>query len=86
MALQFWSIAAGRSEFGQTRQASSSAAGALLYSQPVFVAVLAYIFLDERLYLYHVVGASCILVGVLLVMLLKRQPVGSAAVRSKAEG
>jgi drug/metabolite transporter (DMT)-like permease len=61
-------------------------AGTLLYSQPVFVAVLAYIFLGERLYLYHVVGASFILVGVLLVMLLKRQPVGSAAVRSKAEG
>jgi drug/metabolite transporter (DMT)-like permease len=56
-----------------------------LYSQPVFVAVLAYIFLGERLYLYHVVGAGFIFVGVLLVMLLKRQPVGSAAVRSKAE-
>jgi drug/metabolite transporter (DMT)-like permease len=63
----------------------ASKAGMLLYSQTVFIAVLAYIFLGERLQLYHVIGAGFILVGVLLVMLLKAQPVGSAAVPSKAK-
>ena len=60
----------------------ASKAGMLLYSQTVFIAVLAYIFLGERLHLYHVIGAGFILAGVLLVMLLKPQPVGSAAVSS----
>ena len=49
----------------------ASRAGAFLYLQTVFVAVLAYFFLDERLLPYHLVGAFFILVGVLLVMLLK---------------
>jgi drug/metabolite transporter (DMT)-like permease len=39
----------------------------ILYSQTVFIAVLAYIFLGERLHLYHVIGAGFILAGVLLV-------------------
>lgn len=67
------------------KDASGTKLWTRLSQQPVFVAILAYIFLDERVYLYHVVGASFILAGVLLVMLLKRQPVGSAAIRSKAE-
>ena len=49
----------------------ASRAGAFLYLQTVFVAVLAYFFLGERLLAYHFVGALFILVGVLLVMLLK---------------
>ena len=63
----------------------ASKAGMLLYSQTVFIAVLAYIFPGERLYPYHVIGAAFILAGVLLVMLLKPQPLGSAAVPSRAE-
>jgi len=62
----------------------ASKAGMLLYSQTVFVALLAYIFLRERLHLYHVIGAGFILAGVLLVMLLKPRPVGSAAVPSRS--
>jgi drug/metabolite transporter (DMT)-like permease len=63
----------------------TSKAGMLLYLQPIFIAVLAYIFLGERLYLYHVIGAGFILAGVLLVILLKPLPVGSAAAHSKTE-
>jgi drug/metabolite transporter (DMT)-like permease len=62
----------------------ASKAGMLLYSQTVFIALLAYIFLRERLHLYHVIGAGFILAGVLLVMLLKPRPVGSAAVPSRS--
>jgi drug/metabolite transporter (DMT)-like permease len=57
----------------------------LLYLQTVFIAVLAYIFLGERLYLYHVMGAGFIMAGVLLVMFRKPRPDGSVAVRSKTE-
>jgi drug/metabolite transporter (DMT)-like permease len=49
----------------------ASRAGVFLYLQTVFVAVLAYFFLGERLVSYHLVGACFIFVGVLLVMLLK---------------
>ena len=49
----------------------ASRAGVFLYLQTVFVAVLACLFLGERLLAYHLVGALFILVGVLLVMLLK---------------
>jgi drug/metabolite transporter (DMT)-like permease len=49
----------------------ASRAGVFLYLQTVFIAVLAYFLLDERLLSYHLVGAFFILVGVLLVMLLK---------------
>jgi drug/metabolite transporter (DMT)-like permease len=57
----------------------ASKAGVLLYLQTVFVAVLAYFFLGERLQAYHLVGAGFILAGVLLIMLLKpRAPKRSA--------
>jgi drug/metabolite transporter (DMT)-like permease len=49
----------------------ASRAGVFLYLQTVFVAILAYFFLGERLLSYHLVGAFFIFVGVLLVMLLK---------------
>ena len=46
----------------------ASKAGMFLYLQTIFIAVLAYMFLGERLYLYHVVGAGLIMAGVLLVI------------------
>ena len=49
----------------------ASRAGVFLYLQTVFVAVLAYFLLGERLASYHLVGAFFILVGVLVVMLFK---------------
>jgi drug/metabolite transporter (DMT)-like permease len=52
----------------------ASRAGVFLYLQTVFIAVLAYFFLGERLLSYHLTGAFFILVGVLLVMLLKPRP------------
>jgi drug/metabolite transporter (DMT)-like permease len=63
----------------------ASKAGMFLYLQTVFIAVLAYIFLGERLYLYHMVGAGFILAGVLLVMWHKPQLHSPAAVHSKIE-
>jgi drug/metabolite transporter (DMT)-like permease len=49
----------------------ASRAGVFLYLQTVFIAVLAYFFLGERLLPYHFVGAFFIMIGVLLVMFLK---------------
>jgi len=49
----------------------ASRAGVFLYFQTVFIAVLAYFLLGERLLPYHLVGAFFIMVGVLLVMFLK---------------
>jgi drug/metabolite transporter (DMT)-like permease len=46
-------------------------AGVLLYLQPVFIALLAYVLLGERLHLYHLTGATLILIGVLVVTMLK---------------
>jgi drug/metabolite transporter (DMT)-like permease len=63
----------------------ASKAGMFLYLQTIFIAVLAYFFLGERLYLYHVLGAGFIMAGVLLVMLLKPRPSVSVAVDSKTE-
>jgi drug/metabolite transporter (DMT)-like permease len=51
----------------------ASKAGVFLYLQTVFVAILAYFLLGERLLPYHFVGAAFILAGVLLVTLFKRQ-------------
>ncbi|MBV8585771.1 MAG: EamA family transporter, partial [Verrucomicrobia bacterium] len=49
----------------------ASRAGTFLYLQTVFIAILAYFLLGERLLPYHLVGASFIFAGVLLVMLLR---------------
>ncbi|UXN62323.1 DMT family transporter [Phyllobacterium zundukense] len=46
-------------------------AGVLLYIQTIFVAILAYFILGERLQTYHLEGAALIVVGVLFVILLK---------------
>jgi drug/metabolite transporter (DMT)-like permease len=49
----------------------ASKAGVLLYLQTVFVAILAFFFLGERLLPYHFAGAGSILAGVLLTTLFK---------------
>jgi drug/metabolite transporter (DMT)-like permease len=46
-------------------------AGVLLYIQTIFVAILAYFILGERLQPYHLEGAALIVFGVLFVILLK---------------
>jgi drug/metabolite transporter (DMT)-like permease len=55
----------------------ASKAGMFLYLQTIFIAVLAYLFLGEHLYLYHIVGAGFIMAGVLLVVSLKPRPESS---------
>lgn len=54
-------------------------AGVFLYLQSVFIAGLAYVVLGEQLHLYHLAGASLILVGVLLVTLLQPRPAPPSA-------
>jgi drug/metabolite transporter (DMT)-like permease len=49
----------------------ASKAGVFLYLQTVFVVILAYFILGEKLLPYHLVGAGFILAGVLLVTLFK---------------
>jgi len=49
----------------------ASKAGAFMYSQMVFIAILAYLILGEQIELYHIVGAGLIILGVVLVMALK---------------
>lgn len=49
-------------------------AGTLMYSQVIFVAVLAWLLLGETIEPYHLVGAALIFGGVALVMLLKPKP------------
>ena len=44
----------------------ASKASLLLYSQTVFVAILAYWILGERLHPYHLAGAACIVAGIVL--------------------
>ena len=49
----------------------ASKAGVFLYLQTVFVAILAFFFLGERLLPYHLFGAGFILAGVVLITLFK---------------
>lgn len=49
-------------------------AGVFLYLQIFFVAVLAWLFLNERLYAYHYTGAALIILGVILVTVFKPVP------------
>lgn len=49
----------------------ASRAGVFLYIQTIFIAVLAYLILGERLHTYHLEGAALIIAGLLLVILLK---------------
>lgn len=52
-------------------------AGQFLHLAPVFGSVLAWIFLDERLALYHLVGAALIGAGILLANLMRPRQVES---------
>ncbi len=49
-------------------------AGVFLYLQIFFVAVLAWVFLGERLYTYHYTGAALIILGVVFVTVFKPIP------------
>ena len=49
-------------------------AGALLYTQMVFTAVLAWLFLGESIAWYHWLGSGLIVLGIVLVSFLKPQP------------
>ncbi|MBY8975591.1 DMT family transporter [Rhodobacteraceae bacterium NNCM2] len=48
-------------------------AGALVYTQMVFVTIFAWIFLGERLEWYHYLGALFIAAGIVLVLLRRRE-------------
>jgi drug/metabolite transporter (DMT)-like permease len=62
-------------------------AGVFLYLQPIFIAGLAYVLLDERLGAYHLAGAALILLGVLLVTLIKPHgPAPSSGPAGQASG
>jgi drug/metabolite transporter (DMT)-like permease len=49
------------------RQLGASVAGAYIYVQPVFAAVIAAVVLHESLSVYKLLAAACIFVGVYLV-------------------
>jgi drug/metabolite transporter (DMT)-like permease len=49
----------------------ASKAGAFMYTQMVFIAILAYLILGEQIELYHIAGAGLIILGVVLVTALK---------------
>jgi len=57
----------------------ASRAGALVYTQPLFVALFAWLILSEAIEWYHYVGAGLVAVGVLFVTLLKPKPALKAA-------
>lgn len=50
----------------------ASEASVTFYLQALFTAILAYVFLGERLHLYHVVGTALIAIGIVIVLLLQR--------------
>lgn len=54
-------------------------AGALLYSQMVFTAVLAWLILGEAIEWYHYFGGGLIVVGIVLVTFLKRHPASASS-------
>jgi drug/metabolite transporter (DMT)-like permease len=57
----------------------ASRAGALVYTQMIFVAFFAWLILGEALEWYHFVGAGFVIAGVLLVTLLRPKPAPGAA-------
>jgi drug/metabolite transporter (DMT)-like permease len=56
-------------------QVGASVAGLFVHLMPVFGVVLAWLFLGERLALYHVVGIALILTGIWITSRLGRRPV-----------
>ena len=57
----------------------ASRAGTLVYTQPLFVALFAWLILGEAIEWYHYVGAALVAVGVLFVTLLRPRPLPHAA-------
>lgn len=55
------------------RSLGTARAGLILYLIPLYTAALAYLFLEERLALHHVIGAALVLPGIFLAT---RRPVG----------
>jgi drug/metabolite transporter (DMT)-like permease len=51
----------------------ASRAGVLLYIQTIFIAVLAYLILGEKIQIYHFEGAALVIVGLLLIIFLKQK-------------
>ncbi|SHF76879.1 EamA domain-containing membrane protein RarD [Kaistia soli DSM 19436] len=51
----------------------ASKASVLLYSQTIFVAILAYLILHERLHPFHLAGGAFIVVGIVLANLIRPQ-------------
>ncbi|MEM1360348.1 MAG: DMT family transporter [Pseudomonadota bacterium] len=49
-------------------------AGVLVYSQPIFTAVFAWLLLGERLEWYHYAGAGIVALGVILVLRMRPKP------------
>jgi len=56
----------------------ASRAGTLVYTQPIFCAVFAWLILSEGIEWYHYLGAMLVAVGVLLVTLLRPKPAAAA--------
>ncbi|MEM8958312.1 MAG: DMT family transporter [Pseudomonadota bacterium] len=54
-------------------------AGALVYTNPIFVAFFAWLILGEQLEWYHYLGASIVAVGVVLILRGRPKPVPSAS-------
>jgi drug/metabolite transporter (DMT)-like permease len=54
-------------------------AGVLLYIQTIFIAILAYLILGERLHIYHLEGGALVVAGLVLIILLK--PKGGTAAK-----
>jgi drug/metabolite transporter (DMT)-like permease len=57
----------------------ASRAGTLVYTQPIFVAVFAWLILSESIEWYHYVGAALVAIGVLFVVLLRPKSTFKAA-------
>jgi drug/metabolite transporter (DMT)-like permease len=60
-------------------QVGASVAGLFVHLMPVFGVVLAWIFLDERLALFHVAGIALILTGIWITSRLGRRPTPATA-------
>lgn len=64
LSFYFWNMA--------TIEIGANKAGQSAHLMPIFGAILAYIFLDEVLQFYHIVGMILIALGIYLTMFLKR--------------
>jgi drug/metabolite transporter (DMT)-like permease len=60
-------------------QVGASVAGLFVHLMPVFGVVLAWIFLGERLALFHVAGIALILTGIGIMSWLGRRPAPAPA-------